>query len=438
MTRLRASSVSALVLLVSFGERAASQCVAEHELGFSTERISSAAAPAGIVGEVVGELLAGAVGSVDVYANAVSLAGGNVQGWALSIEVGGDIVLREATIDGTAGALVGQGGSRLSISYESTEIALPERNGGRTGAVNGVILSLKKVVVLPNPGTESIFFLAVEAASAQGPEDISGTVAFNDGLRGAGEPTRNFLTVGGQSRFPCTKTPVNVVFRDCRCNTPASQGPVTVRDPAVEEVQVTFSQVTGAGTTTVEKTSCDQENLQGLALVGGAAAICYEIETTATFSGGVDVCVEYDDTGLSPADEAGLIMVACQDPQSPCEELPISRRDLEQNVLCGTTDHFSVFAVARPVVVGSRFLRGACNTDDVVDISDAIFLLGFLFRGGEAPSCPEACDTNEDATTDLSDAVSLLGFLFRGNDPPGLNPACESTTEPCTSSVECP
>lgn len=68
-------------------------------------------------------------------------------------------------------------------------------------------------------------------------------------------------------------------------------------------------------------------------------------------------------------------------------------------------------AVIRPEL---HFVRGRVNSDAVVDLSDAISILTYLFSGGAAPEVPEAADINGDGILDLSDAVYLLDFLFRG------------------------
>jgi hypothetical protein len=85
----------------------------------------------------------------------------------------------------------------------------------------------------------------------------------------------------------------------------------------------------------------------------------------------------------------------------------------------------------------TQFLRGNCNGDRVVDLSDAVFWLGFLFLGGDPPPCREACGTNGDSALDLSDAVFTLIFLFNGGPAPGLFPACEDATGSCAVDV-CP
>jgi N-acetylneuraminic acid mutarotase len=66
----------------------------------------------------------------------------------------------------------------------------------------------------------------------------------------------------------------------------------------------------------------------------------------------------------------------------------------------------------------SGFLRGDANLDEKLDISDALFILGALFLGGEAFGCEDAADTNDDGRIDLSDAVFGLGYLFLGGRPP--------------------
>jgi ubiquinone/menaquinone biosynthesis C-methylase UbiE len=63
-----------------------------------------------------------------------------------------------------------------------------------------------------------------------------------------------------------------------------------------------------------------------------------------------------------------------------------------------------------------RFVRGDCNGDATLDISDAIFNLLYLSAGGYASACPEACDSHGDGDDVL--AVSSTALL--------------SSAEPCT------
>lgn len=68
------------------------------------------------------------------------------------------------------------------------------------------------------------------------------------------------------------------------------------------------------------------------------------------------------------------------------------------------------------------FLRGDCNLDGTVDLSDAIRTIAILFLGQERAGCDDACDSNDDGALDLSDPVRTLSTLFLGADelpPPG-------------------
>lgn len=84
----------------------------------------------------------------------------------------------------------------------------------------------------------------------------------------------------------------------------------------------------------------------------------------------------------------------------------------------GGRDIWQAPILAWPTEAATIFVRGECNGDGSVDISDAVCSLEWLFLGGEAPGCVAATNVNGDATLDISDPVSLLGFLFLGGPGP--------------------
>ena len=52
-------------------------------------------------------------------------------------------------------------------------------------------------------------------------------------------------------------------------------------------------------------------------------------------------------------------------------------------------------------------------------------MLEYLFLGGTRPSCDEAADANDDGNIDLTDAIYVLEYLFLGGaapPPPGPPP----------------
>lgn len=64
------------------------------------------------------------------------------------------------------------------------------------------------------------------------------------------------------------------------------------------------------------------------------------------------------------------------------------------------------------------FLRGAARGALKIDISDAVLIFGYLFLGGEAPTCLDAADVNDDGKVDLSDGIYDLSYLFVGGPAP--------------------
>lgn len=65
-----------------------------------------------------------------------------------------------------------------------------------------------------------------------------------------------------------------------------------------------------------------------------------------------------------------------------------------------------------------EFLRGDFDRNGAVDLTDAVLVARYLFQAGDAPSCDDAADANDDAVLDISDPVFLLFFLFLQGPPP--------------------
>jgi hypothetical protein len=64
------------------------------------------------------------------------------------------------------------------------------------------------------------------------------------------------------------------------------------------------------------------------------------------------------------------------------------------------------------------FHRGDPTADGLMNLSDPLAVLNFLFIGGGRPSCLETADGNNNGVVDLTDALVLLNFLFLGGPPP--------------------
>lgn len=77
----------------------------------------------------------------------------------------------------------------------------------------------------------------------------------------------------------------------------------------------------------------------------------------------------------------------------------------------------------------ATFVRGDCNDDGTINISDAVFLLGALFVEAAAIPCGDTCDANDDGAWNISDPVSILLALFSDTTPlPGPGSCGEDPT----------
>ena len=75
------------------------------------------------------------------------------------------------------------------------------------------------------------------------------------------------------------------------------------------------------------------------------------------------------------------------------------------------------------VNVGSTYVCGDANGDGMVDISDAVYLIAYIFSGGATPYPYLAGDANGDGIVDISDAVYLIAYIFSGGAAPQCGPA---------------
>ena len=66
-----------------------------------------------------------------------------------------------------------------------------------------------------------------------------------------------------------------------------------------------------------------------------------------------------------------------------------------------------------------RYKRGDANGDGKVSVSDVIYLINYLFKGGPAPlPILQVGDANCDGKVTVSDVIYLINYLFKGGPPP--------------------
>jgi hypothetical protein len=120
---------------------------------------------------------------------------------------------------------------------------------------------------------------------------------------------------------------------------------------AGEGVGLTFSNVATAGATQVETSTAGPGPGPGnfeLAPEGGAG-LYYDINTSCTFTGNIEICVSYDDTGMTPEQEASLRLWHWDTLLVPPAWVDVTTSvDTVNNKVCGEVSHLSVFALGAP------------------------------------------------------------------------------------------
>ncbi len=64
------------------------------------------------------------------------------------------------------------------------------------------------------------------------------------------------------------------------------------------------------------------------------------------------------------------------------------------------------------------FMRGDANGDGVINVTDVVYLINYLFIHGPAPDPIQAGDVNCDGVVNVTDVVYLINYLFISGPPP--------------------
>ena len=65
-------------------------------------------------------------------------------------------------------------------------------------------------------------------------------------------------------------------------------------------------------------------------------------------------------------------------------------------------------------------IRGDANFDNELNVTDLVFLVNFLFKGGDEPPCFEEADVDKDGNIIVTDLTYMVNFLFKGGFVPSL------------------
>ena len=62
------------------------------------------------------------------------------------------------------------------------------------------------------------------------------------------------------------------------------------------------------------------------------------------------------------------------------------------------------------------------DSEEVIDVTDLVFMVDYQFRGGPEPECLEESDLVIDGVVDVSDLVFMVDYQFRNGDEPQACP----------------
>jgi Dockerin type I domain len=83
---------------------------------------------------------------------------------------------------------------------------------------------------------------------------------------------------------------------------------------------------------------------------------------------------------------------------------------------------YSDCGLAELIITYPEYVCGDTNADGTVNVSDAVWIINYVFVGGDPPYILEIGDVNCDAAVNVSDAVWIINYVFmNGNDPCDTN-----------------
>jgi murein tripeptide amidase MpaA len=82
-------------------------------------------------------------------------------------------------------------------------------------------------------------------------------------------------------------------------------------------------------------------------------------------------------------------------------------------------DQWSPYSfISQTTVQIPTYICGDPNGDEDVNVSDAVYIINYVFAGGNPPDPMESGDTNCDETVNVSDAVLIINYVFMGGNYP--------------------
>lgn len=220
------------------------------------------------------------------------------------------------------------------------------------------------------------------------------------------------LTVSADEPFTAIQAVVGYNQRDDSCP-----------DLLVQEIRT--EEGTLLSTESAEYIIAEFDNAEGLLYVAAlkdfATPFWFQVASDPSFPAGDDQLLATIVVAISSCADYGFAEMEFVDGREiPNDNLtpPVVLPEAHNLVVLGDSVVRPQLGEVGGVEVRVGFIRGDANYDDHVDVSDPVFLLDYVFRGGPRPPCQDAADTNNDTRLDISDPIFLLNYLFTGGPQP--------------------
>ena len=76
------------------------------------------------------------------------------------------------------------------------------------------------------------------------------------------------------------------------------------------------------------------------------------------------------------------------------------------------------YSYEEPWTPESAVICGDANSDETVNVSDAVYIINYVFVGGNPPDPLCKGEANGDGKVNVSDAVYIINYVFVGGQPP--------------------
>jgi len=193
-------------------------------------------------------------------------------------------------------------------------------------------------------------------------------------------------------------------------------------------VKVTFDNVTSPGETTLNMKTSGPPPPSGFTIIPSGSPVYFDINTTASYTGNIKICIPYNDSGMTQADETRLKLHVYEVPPGQWKDITTSL-DTQNNIICGTVSHLSEFALmlgsmhffftantgeSYSVVIDNATLDGAqlTNGDEIGVFTPAGLCVGASVWDGTLP-LPLTAWADDSQTNDVDGYLSGEKMSFR-------------------------